>query len=54
MRAFSIAVLLAVLLGAGFWAGLKPFHNTSAEAFSTSGVRLNIEQKGAGFGPEVS
>lgn len=54
MRVFSIAALLAIVLGFGFWAVLDAFHNTSAEAFSTSGVRLDIEQKGAGFGPEVS
>ena len=54
MRAFSIAVILAAVLGAGFWAALEPFHISSAKAFSTSGVRLDIDQKGEGFGPEVS
>jgi hypothetical protein len=41
MRAFSLGVVVAILLGVGAWIGLRVLEQSSADAFSTSAVRLD-------------
>jgi hypothetical protein len=44
MRAFFISVTAAVLLAAIFWAGLSSIQESSADAYATSGVRLDQQE----------
>ena len=44
MRVFSISVIAAVLLAVGFWFGLSGIQESSADAYATSGVRLDQQE----------
>jgi hypothetical protein len=50
MRAFSLGVVVAVLLGIGAGFGLPLFQKSSADAFSTSGVRLDSAESVNNYG----
>jgi len=50
MRAFSLAVVVAVLLGIGAAVGLTLVQKSSAEAYSTSGVRLDHDENVNSYG----
>jgi hypothetical protein len=50
MRAFSLSVVVALLLGIGAGIGLSLVQKSAAEAFSTSGVRLDHDESVNGYG----
>jgi len=50
MRAFSLAVVVAVLLGLGAAYGLSLVQQSSANAFATSGVRLDHDESVNSYG----
>jgi hypothetical protein len=50
MRAFSLAVVVAVLLGVGAGLGLPFFQKSSADAYSTSAVRLDHDESVNSYG----
>jgi hypothetical protein len=50
MRAFSLGVVVAVLLGIGAGIGLPVLQKSSADAYSTSGVRLDRGQSVNDYG----
>jgi len=50
MRAFSLGVVVAVLLGIGAGFGLPLFQKSAADAFSTSGVRLDSRESVNNYG----
>ena len=44
MRVFAISLIAVVLLAVGFWAGLSGIQESTADAYSTSGVRLDHQE----------
>jgi len=53
MRVFTISVLVAVLLAAGFFVGLGTFQESSADAYATSSTRLDQQERVNIFGREA-
>jgi hypothetical protein len=50
MRAFSLAVVAALVLGIAAGIGLPLLQTSSADAFSTSGVRLDHDESVNSYG----
>jgi hypothetical protein len=44
MRVFAVSVIAAVLLATAFWFGLSGLQESTADAYSTSGVRLDQQE----------